>query len=115
MGFALESFDPIGRWRDTYPKVDLKAHQGVPIDTSATLPSGREIKDITEFKAMLLEREEQVVRCLAEKMLTYATGRLMEAGDRGEIDRIVHALEDNDYRLRELVHLVVKSNVFLNN
>jgi hypothetical protein len=115
MGFPLESFDPIGRWRDTYPKVDPKARQGVPVDTSATLTSGQEIKDITEFKAMLLEREQQVVRCLTEKMLTYATGRLMEAGDRGEIDQIVQALEENNYRLRDLVHLVVQSDVFLNN
>ena len=83
MGFALESFDPIGRWRDHYPKLDKKAKQAPPIDTAAVLANGREVKDLVEFKAMLLEREPQVVHCLTEKMLTYATGRLIEAGGIG--------------------------------
>ena len=114
MGFALESFDPIGRWRDNYPKLDKKAKQAPPIDTSAILANGREVKDLVEFKAMLLEREPQLVHCLTEKMLTYATGRRLEVGDRGEIDRIVSELEENGNRLRGLVHLVVQSEVFLN-
>jgi hypothetical protein len=114
MGFALESFDPIGRWRDHYPKVDKKARQATPIDPTASLMNGREIKDLLEFKALLLEREPLVVRCLTEKMLTYASGRLLEASDRGEVNRIVAELKQNGNRLRELVHLVVESDVFLN-
>ena len=114
MGFALESFDPIGRWRDHYPKVDKKAKRALPIDTSAILSNGREVKDLLEFKAILLEREPQVVHCLTEKMLTYAIGRLLEAGDRGEVDRIVSQLKANGNRLRDLVHLVVQSELFLN-
>ena len=47
-------------------------------------------------------------------MLTYATGRLLEIGDRGEIDRITDELKKNGYRLRDLVHLVVQSKIFLN-
>ena len=114
MGYALESFDPIGRWRDHYPKVDKKAKQAEPIDTSAVLTNGHEVKDLVEFKAMLMERESQVAHCLTEKMLTYATGRLLEVGDRGEIDRITAELKKNGYRLRDLVHLVVQSKIFLN-
>jgi transcriptional regulator of NAD metabolism len=63
---------------------------------------------------MLLEREPQVVHCLTEKMLTYATGRLLEVGDRGEVNRIVSKMEKNGNRLRDLVHLVVRSDLFLN-
>ena len=63
---------------------------------------------------MLLERESQVAHCLTEKMLTYATGRLLEAGDRGEIDLITSELKKGGNRLRDLVHLVVQSEVFLN-
>ena len=114
MGYALESFDPIGRWRDNYPKVDKKAKQAPPIDTAAVLANGREVKDLAEFKAMLLERESQVAHCLTEKMLTYATGRLLEVGDRGEIDRITAELKKDGNRLRDLVHLVVQSKIFLN-
>ena len=114
MGFALESFDPIGRWRDRYPKLDKKSKQGPPIDTSAVLANGRELKGVVEFKAMLLERELQVVRCLTEKLLTYATGRLMESADRGEVDRIVNLLDQDENRLRDLIHAVVQSELFLN-
>ena len=114
MGFALESFDPIGRWRERYPKINKKAKQGDPIDTSAVLPDGREVSNLADLKALLLERETFVVRCLTEKMLTYATGRLLEAGDRGEVDRIVEVLEKDESRLRDLVHEVVQSKVFLN-
>ena len=113
MGFALESFDPIGRWRDHYPKIDQRARQGPEIDTVAVLPDGRTIKDLTDFKAVLLEREPQVARCVAEKMLTYASGRILEASDRGEVNRIVSELGRNGYRLRDLVHLVVQSDIFL--
>ena len=113
MGFALESFDPIGRWRDHYPKLDKTARQAPPIDTTTVMANGHEIKDLAEFKAMLLDRESQVAHCLTEKMLTYATGRLLEAGDRGEVNRIVAELEENGTRLRDLVHLVVRSEIFL--
>ena len=63
---------------------------------------------------MLLEREQQFAHCLTEKMLTYATGRLLEAGDRGEVDSIVAELKGKGNRLRDLVHLVVQSELFLN-
>ena len=77
MGLACENFDVVGRWRDKYKRARE------PIDTSATLSNGTEIADIVEFKKMLLDRQPLVVRCLTEKMLTYATGRKLEAIDRG--------------------------------
>ncbi|NRB28556.1 MAG: DUF1592 domain-containing protein, partial [Roseibacillus sp.] len=109
LGFAFENFDVVGRWRDRY-----KRAKG-PIDTSATLSNGTEIADIMAFKKMLMERKPLVIRCLTEKMLTYATGRKLEAIDRGEIDRITAELARRDNRLRELVRLVVKSESFLKN
>jgi len=114
MGSVLESFDPIGRWRDHYPKVDKKAKQSPLIDTTAILSNGRKVNNLIEFKAMLLERESHVARCLIEKMLTYATGRLLETGDRGEVDRIANDLKEGGNRLRDLIHLVVQSELFLN-
>lgn len=114
MGFALESFDPIGRIRDAYPKIDKKARTAPPIDTTAVLANGQEIKNVDEFKAMLLDREQQIAHSLTEKMLTYASGRLLETTDRGEVNRITSELSKNGYRLRDLVHLVVSSDIFLN-
>jgi hypothetical protein len=107
MGFAFENFDVVGRWRDKYKRARE------PIDTSATLSNGTEIADIVEFKKMLLDRQPLVVRCLTEKMLTYATGRKLEAIDRGEVNRIVQELAGNGAHLRDLVHLVVQSDIFL--
>ena len=72
------------------------------------------MKNLIEFKAVLLERESQVARCLTEKMLTYATGRLLEVGECGEVDSIVKDLQEGENRLRDLIHLVVQSELFLN-
>ncbi len=108
MGFAFENFDVVGRWRDRYRGVNE------PIDTTSITTTGREIADIVDFKKMLKEREHRIVQCLTEKMLTHATGRRLEATDRGEINRIIRDLGKNQNRLRDLVHLVVKSDLFLN-
>ncbi|MFT7515874.1 MAG: hypothetical protein ACI9QL_005109 [Candidatus Omnitrophota bacterium] len=107
MGFPFENFDVVGRWRDQY-----KGVRG-PIDTSAVLANGEEIADIVEFKQMLMKRKPQIVRSLTTKMLTYATGRKLEAADRGEVDRIVHSLTQKEGGLQELVQLVVQSELFL--
>ena len=62
---------------------------------------------------MLKDRKHLVVSCLTKKMLTYATGRHLEAVDRGEVDRIVAELGKKDNRLRDLIHLVAQSESFL--
>ncbi|MGB0145543.1 MAG: DUF1585 domain-containing protein, partial [Akkermansiaceae bacterium] len=76
--------------------------------------NGKKLNDIVELKALLLERESQVIRCLAEKLMSYGTGRLMEAGDRGEINKIVSTLETKGNGLRDLVHLITTSALFHN-
>ena len=113
MGFAFETLDPIGRWRTHYRKPGHGNQQGSVIDTFSVMPNGRQIKDINEFKAMLLDRESEVVRCLTTKLLTYATGRMLESEDRGEVNRIVSELETDGYRLRDLIHFIVDSELFL--
>jgi len=107
LGFAFENFDPIGRWRDRYPK------GGGEINASATMTNGEQVADIVAFKKMLLGRENDVARCLAEKLLAYSSGRVLEPIDRGEVNRIVEKMSPQGYRLRDLVHLVVQSEVFL--
>ena len=107
MGFAFENFDVVGRWRDRY-----KGAKG-DIDTSSTMANGEKIADIVEFKKMLMNRKHLIVRCLTKKMLIYATGRHLEPVDRGEIDRITAELSKKEDRLRDLIHLVVQSEIFL--
>jgi len=108
IGFPFENFDPVGRWREQYP-----TKPRLPIDPSTTLSNGTQVHDIVSFKKILLERENDIARCLTEKMLTYATGRIMEPVDRGEIDRIVEDLSRDGNHFKELVHLVATSRIFL--
>ena len=107
LGFAFENFDPVGRWRDTYPETKTR------IDPTATLTTGENVKDIVEFKKLLVSRKKQVIRCLTEKMLVYSSGRMLAPADRGETDHIVSQLETKGNGLRDLVKLVVESKVFL--
>ena len=61
----------------------------------------------------IYERYREVVRCLAEKLLTYSSGRRLEPADRGEVDRIVAEVNKSGNKLRDLIHQVVRSDVFL--
>lgn len=106
LGFPFENFDPIGRWRDRY-------RSGV-IDPKTTMADGREVDNIVAFKQLLLTREDDITRCLTEKLLSYASGRILEPLDRGEVDRIVSELKEQSGGLRDLLKLVVTSRVFLN-
>ena len=111
LGFAMENFDPVGRWRDIYP---ARTHQPrIKIDPSSTLVNGQKLEDIVTFKKMLLGREHDVSRCLAEKLLTYASGRTLEPIDRGEVERIIKELKARKGGLRDLIKLVVESSIFL--
>ncbi|WP_237607512.1 DUF1592 domain-containing protein [Roseimaritima sediminicola] len=112
LGFALENFDPIGRWRTSYPKG--KGQDSAPeIDPTGTLPSGESYTDFTSFKEVLKDsRADRFTRCLVEKMLTYATGRHMEPTDRFEIDEICENVRAEDGGLRTMVVEVLTSEIF---
>ena len=105
LGFALENFDGVGRWR-------ALDETGTPIDASGAMPDGTKFKNIDEFKQLLLKDKDQLARSLTEKLLTYATGAGPEAGDRAEIETIVHAVGEKNYGFRSLVHSIVQSQMF---
>ena len=71
--------------------------------------------DIVQFKQVLKRRRIEIVQCLVSKMLTYSIGRQLETIDRGEVDRIVKALGGENARLRDMIHAVVTSDLFLHN
>jgi hypothetical protein len=106
-GFALESFDAIGRWRDAYSDTEKKP----PVDPSGEL-SGEAFKDVTEFKRLLVERPERFARCLVEKLLVMALGRELDVADRPAIRRILARAAPDGYRLRDLVVLCCESELF---
>ena len=104
LGFGLENFDAIGRWRDR--------DGDAPIDASGVLPGGRSFTGPAELKAVIVENKDAFTRALAEKMLTYATGRGMEVRDRAAVRRIADRVEASEYRFQELILAVVESEAF---
>ena len=103
IGFALENFDAIGRWRDT--------DDGFPIDPSGTLTGGLKVEGPDDLKAALLSKEE-FVEALCEKMLTYALGRGTEYYDAKAVLQIAKQLNSNDYRFSTLISAIVMSDPF---
>ena len=124
-GFALESFDCIGGWRDKYRVTGsgesvvidgrrMAYHIGKKVDPSYEMADGTQFQNVDEFKQLLLKDKDQLARSLAAKLLTYATGAAPTVGDRGEIDHVVDRVREKNYGLRSLIHEVVMSELFQN-
>ena len=104
LGFALENFDAIGRWRTT---------QGnTPIDASGELPDGTKFQGPSELRRVLLTKREQFVGTVTEKLLTYALGRGVEYFDMPAIRKIVRDAASSDYRFSAIVLGIAKSTPF---
>jgi hypothetical protein len=111
LGFSLESFDPVGRWRITYPKP--KKGAAPKIDTTGEFASGETYQDFAGFRDILHDkREEMFTRHLIRSLLAYSTGRLMEPADEFAIDRIQEKVKQQGLGLRSLVIECLTSDVF---
>ncbi len=105
IGFGLENFDAIGRWR--------QEDKGFPIDPAGRLNTGEAFHGPAELKRILLTaKREEFLRCLAAKLLTYALGRGLEYYDQCAVDEIARQLRRGDYRPSTLVLAVVNSVPF---
>jgi hypothetical protein len=127
-GFALESFDVMGGWRDRYrafaenskpePGIGLSGqpfafHYGLPVDSSGALADRRAFKDIHEFKQLLLHDEERpVARNLVGQLATYGTGAPVGFSDRRRVDEILEKARGSGYGVRDIVHGIVQSDLF---
>ena len=116
-GFVLENFDPIGRWRDHYPVYQksgnsVVARKGLPVDALGTMPDGAAFKDVSDLKRYLLNNIDIFSRCLSEKLLTYATGRPMNFGDKKAIDRVVTEVKRDGNGFADLIVALVLSESF---
>lgn len=103
-GFGLESFDPIGRWRTEIA--------GVAVDATGILPGGRAFNGPAELKTLLLERKEQIMKNLTERMLSYALGRGLESYDAPAVRSIMQALKAGEFRAQTLVIEIALSYPF---
>jgi len=104
LGFGLENFDALGRWRDQ--------DGPFPVDATGKLPGGAKFNGPLELARVLDKRRSEFARCLAEKMLTFALGRELSPPDRCAVDKIVEDVEAHDYRFSALVKAIVASDPF---
>jgi hypothetical protein len=125
-GFALETFDVIGGWRDFYrmPKFtgsfvtlarfnNRRVHRGPAVEAGYTMPDGRSFSDITGYKTLLLEDKERIVSALAAKLLAYSTGSPVQFADREDLAAIVAEAHKHNFGLCSLIHAIIQSRPFL--
>jgi len=105
IGFGLENFDAIGRWRDA-------EEAGGPIDASGELPGGKRFSSPKELKAILSARQADLARNLTEKLLAYALCRPLEGYDEIVVDRLMDNIARDGYRMQTLITEVVASYPF---
>ena len=104
LGFGIENFDAIGRWRDQ--------DGGHPLDTRGELPGGDAFAGPLELTGVLRRKQSEFGECLSEKMLTYALGRGLEFYDRCATAKIVQSLKERDFKFSVLVTEIAKSEPF---
>jgi hypothetical protein len=126
VGFALESFDICGGWRERYrgleegeqvTGIDRAGHDfsyrlSHPVDPRGSLPDGRTFSDIRSLKALLADSSRQLARNLLHQFTAYATGAPVRFSDRSDIEAILDACAADGYRVRDLLQGFVASAIF---
>ncbi|MBS0201796.1 MAG: DUF1592 domain-containing protein [Planctomycetes bacterium] len=127
VGLALENFDILGGWRTRYRGVeqgerisgiDRAGHDfaftlAEPVDASGQLLDGRRFQNIRDLKAILASNPRQLARNLLHQFTLYATGTPVRFADRTELESILDACASDGYRVRDLLHALVQSPIFL--
>jgi hypothetical protein len=104
VGFAMENYDAVGRWRTMA--------DGKPIDATGGLPDGSTFEGVTGLEKALLSRPELFVSVFTEKLITYALGRGVEYYDAPAVRRIVRESRGEDYRFSSIIQGIVSSTPF---
>jgi hypothetical protein len=104
IGFGMENYDPIGRWRDT--------QGGLPVDSKGVLPSGEAFEGPVELKSILMKRKDQFAKNLSRKMLGYALGRNLTKHDTCVVNDSMEALKADEFRASNLITEIVLSYPF---
>jgi hypothetical protein len=105
IGFGLENFDAIGRWRD-------RDDAGGAIDAAGELPGGRHFTSPKELKTIIAARKDDLARNVTEKLLAYALCRQLEGYDEIVVDHLMETIVKDDYRMRTLITEIVTSYPF---
>jgi hypothetical protein len=105
IGFGLENFDAIGRWRN-------QEENGASIDASGELPSGERFSSPQELKAIIASRSDDFSRNLVQRLLAYALCRRLEGYDEVVVDALMQDIAADGYRMQTLIGAVVTSYPF---
>lgn len=126
-GFALESFDVVGGFRDHYRATGgggpagkrkiihghpVRYYSGPVVDCTGQMPDGRAFRDVSEMKSLLAADPERLAHAFAGHLITYATGAEIGFADRAELERIVRKSADRQYGVRSLLSEEVQSELF---
>ena len=112
-GLALENFSVTSRWRTKQDGERSWWPDEAVIDATGTLPNGESFESVEEFRAALRSQSDRFLVGLAEKMFTYALGRIVEPSDRATILGLVEHMKRNDHSLPSLIDAIVQSDAFL--
>lgn len=127
VGLALENFDILGGWRTNYrgleegkriTGIDRAGHSysytvAGPVDTNGRLLDGRTFKDVNELKTLIAADPRQLARNLLQQFTLYSTGTPVRFSDRQEVESLLDACAKDGYRVRDLMHALVQSRIFL--
>lgn len=128
-GFALENFDVVGGWRESYrvkqggtniKQIELSNYPGKKVwlakavQADGETSEGQRFKDINDYKALVLKDPDQLTRNLAAKLILYSTGAEISFSDRAVLEQIVREAKARNHGFRSLVHAVIQSPLFLN-
>ena len=129
MGFALESFDVAGGWRNRYRSLgktgdriegigknghSFKFRLGKHIDPAGELNNGQRFDNILDLKELLLKDERAIAQNLLHRLIVYATGAPITFRDRSIVESILDQCKDSNYGVRSLIHALIQSKLFLN-
>jgi len=109
VGFMLENYDPVGKWRQVWPATKK------PIDASGVLFDGTKIQGAADFKRWLVANVDYFGACLSEKLLTYATGRVLNYSEKQEVRQLVTQSRLDGDGFKGLVLDLISSRTFMNN
>ena len=128
-GFALESFDILGGWRDRYRAIEgdgikipgsgkngqpFTFFNGLPVDSTGQLADGSPFTDIRSFKKVILKDERPIAANIASQLITYSTGTPVRFGDRPALEKILNNSTKSGYGIRTMIHEIIQSPVFQN-
>ncbi|MDB4538023.1 DUF1592 domain-containing protein [Akkermansiaceae bacterium] len=126
-GFALESFDVVGEWREKYRVVGgegahdqrkkvnghpIDYHRGLVVDCTGQLPDGRPFDDVNMLRVMLAEDPDRLADAFLSHLATYATGAHISFADRAAVAEILKKTKAGKYGVRSLIHELVQSKLF---